>query len=287
MKDGRLELKDAPMFGRVMCDPQICKEVLERFLGIQIERIEYLNAEQALDPATSARGVRLDVFARGSGKVFDIEMQVTPDEELGKRLRYYQASIDQACLDKGDDYGRLEESHIIFVCDFDPFGRALPAYHLERVCAEDDSITIGDRSHWLVLNAHAWRHDLDAGRSGLLHYIHANAAADDELIQRIDDAVQRANDDAEWRSVAMGFMTVEHDHRVRMRQATERGLREGLERGLEEGREQGLEQGLEQGQALYAGLVDKLLAEGRLEDLKRSAEDAAFRNQLLEELLRS
>ena len=259
MKDGRLELKDAPMFGRVMCDPQICKEVLERFLGIQIERIEYLNAEQALDPATSARGVRLDVFARGSGKVFDIEMQVTPDEELGKRLRYYQASI----------------------------GRALPAYHLERVCAEDDSITIGDRSHWLVLNAHAWRNDLDAGRSGLLHYIHANAAADDELIQRIDDAVQRANDDAEWRSVAMGFMTVEHDHRVRMRQATERGLREGLERGLEEGREQGLEQGLVQGQALYAGLVDKLLAEGRLEDLKRSAEDAAFRNQLLEELLRS
>lgn len=85
----------------------------------------------------------------------------------------------------------------------------------------------------------------------------------------------------------MGFMTVEHDHRVRMRQATERGLREGLERGLEEGREQGLEQGLVQGQALYAGLVDKLLAEGRLDDLKRSAEDAAFRNQLLEELLRS
>lgn len=291
MKDGMLEFKDAPMFGRVMRDPEICKGVLERVLGFEVEHIEYLNTEQVLDPATDAKGVRLDVFVRNSEHVFDIEMQVAHDLELGKRLRYYQASLDQASLDKGTHYELLEESYVIFICDFDPYGFGLPAYRLERRCMEQGRVDVRDRSHWLVLNASAWSKDEVAARASLLEYVHTGAWPEDDLIRQIDASVQSANQDREWRRSAMGFMTVEHDHRARMYAATRRGLEQGRteglakgrERGLEEGRQEGRTEGRQQGEQAFASLADKLLDAGRVDDLKRATHDERFRQSLFEE----
>lgn len=275
MRDRMLQFKDAPMFGRVMRDPEICKGALERILGFEIERIEYLNAEQTFDPATDAKGVRLDVFVKGSGRVFDIEMQIAHRYDLGKRMRYYQALIDQACLDQGEDYDMLAESYVIFICDFDPYGANLPAYHLEHRCKEDASIRLGDDSHWLVLNACAWDKDKDGARARLLEYVHTNVAAEDDLIRQIEEAVRRVNADAAWRENAVGFMTVEHDHRVQMRGARKEGLQEGLRLGMEQGREEEA--------ARYSALIDALLDAGRVDDLKRAADDPSFRQSLLEE----
>lgn len=275
MRDGKLEFKDAPMFSRVMRDPEICKGVLERILGFAVERIEYVNAEQDLDAATGARGVRLDVFAKGSGRAFDVEMQVAWHPSLGKRMRYYQAAIDQACLGKGDAYGDLAESYVVFICDFDAYGRGLPAYHLERMCAEDLSVDPADGSHWLVLNAPAWAAEEDAGRARLLQYVHEGAPGDDRLTERIDAAVARTNEDAAWRESAMGFMTVEYSHRCDLDGAREEGLQAGLQEGLQ--------QGQAQANARYSALVDVLLDAGRADDLKRAANDPAFRERLFQE----
>lgn len=271
MRNGMLEFKDAPMFGRVMRDPEICIGVLERILGIEIARVEYLNTEQTFDPATDAKGIRLDVFTKADGRVFDIEMQVPYEPALGRRMRYYQASIDQACLDKGAAYDGLCESYVIFICDYDPYGRGLPAYHLERSCEEEPLVVVGDHSHWLVLNASAWEADADHGRAALLNYVHTNAKADDGLIRRIEASVEQANDDERWREDAVGFMTLEHSHRAQLSAATRLGVEEGLRRGVE------------QGEARYAALVDLLLEQKRFDDLKRSADDAAYRQSLYEE----
>lgn len=65
MRNGCLEFKDSVMFGRVMRNPSICKEVIERILKIEISDILYINTEHTLDSATEAKGVRLDVFAKG------------------------------------------------------------------------------------------------------------------------------------------------------------------------------------------------------------------------------
>lgn len=271
MRDGMLELKDAPMFGRVMRDAEICKEVLERFLGMDIDHIEYLTSEHTLDPATDAKGVRLDVFARGSDKVFDIEMQIASTASMGRRMRYYQASIDQATLDKGEDYTTLYESYVIFVCDFDAYHRGLPAYHLERTCMEDATVDVADASHWLVLNASAWDKDEDEKRSGLLNYIHTSNTQDDELVRKISTVVDKVNSDAQWRERAMGFMTVEHSHRAGLSQAR----KEGIELGLVEGEARGAEK--------FAKLADILLDAGRIDDLKRASNDATYRDALFQE----
>lgn len=92
------------------------------------------------------------------------------------------------------------------------------------------------------------------------------------MVSRIDAEVERANRDSEWKEKAMGFMTLEMDHRARERYA----------------KEQGLEQGLAEGKAIeekrYSGLVEALLAADRVDDLRHAAKDAAFRQQLYQEL---
>lgn len=53
--------------------------------------------------------MRLDVFARGDGRVYDIEMQVARERGLGRRMRYYQAAMDVGELGSGEDFGALPE----------------------------------------------------------------------------------------------------------------------------------------------------------------------------------
>ena len=271
MKDGMLEFKDAPMFGRVMRNEELCKQVLEVILNIEIDHIEYLNTEQEMSAYNEAKGVRLDVYLKASDKVFDIEMQTTIEPFLGKRIRYYQSSLDSTLLDRGETYDMLLESYVIFICSYDPYGFNIPIYTLERTCVENPDVVIHNDSHWLILNAKAWNKDTDKARSNLLQYIQSSKVGQDSLTQAISDEVDRNNSDSEWRRNAMGFMTVEHSHRVGLRAARQEGIEIGLAEGLREG------------EARNKALIEKLLADDRIDDLKRSTTDEAFCNQLYEE----
>ena len=63
---GRLPISDNFMFGRVLCNEEVCRGFLERVLGIDVGGIAYLNREQVFQPAVDARGVRLDEIGRAS-----------------------------------------------------------------------------------------------------------------------------------------------------------------------------------------------------------------------------
>ena len=270
MKDGMLEFKDAPMFGRVMRNEELCKQVLEVILNIEIDHIEYLNTEQEMSAYNDAKGVRLDVYLKASDKVFDIEMQTT-DTPYGKRMRYYQSAIDSSLLNKGEDYTNLVESYIIFICTKDPFGHDIPLYTIERRCMETDIVDNFDDSHWLILNANAWAKDTDKARSELLQYIQNSKVGDSSLIQAISHEVDRNNSDSEWRQSVMGFMTYEMHYKGQISHAEQKGFARGVAEGIAEG------------EARKNALIDKLLADNRLDDLKRSTTDEAFCNELYKE----
>ena len=253
MKDGMLEFKDAPMFGRVMRNEELCKQVLEVILNIEIDHIEYLNTEQEISAYNDARGVRLDVYLKASDKVFDIEMQTT-DTPYGKRMRYYQSAIDSSLLNKGEDYTKLVESYIIFISTQDPFGKDIPLYTIERRCMETDIVDNFDDSHWLILNTTAWDKDTDKARSELLQYIQNSKVGDSSLIQAISHEVDRNNSDSKWRRDVMGFMTYEMHYKGQISHAEQKGFARGRA----------------EGEARKNALIDKLLADDRIDDLKRS-----------------
>ena len=123
-----LTFTDDFMFGYVLHNPEICKELLEQLLQINIDHVEYPKLQETINSYYDSKGVRLDVYVKDSNRVFDIEIQNSVDITLPKRTRYYQSMLDIDNLLKGDEYSELKESFIIFICQFDLFGLNLPQY---------------------------------------------------------------------------------------------------------------------------------------------------------------
>ncbi len=267
MKQRRLPFTNQWMFNRVMLKESICRKVIRATTGIDAGCISYLNAEQAIEPSPENRGIRMDVFARDDGRMYDIEMQSEPEFLLGKRFRYYQSAIDTKDLPRGADYNDLLESYIVFVCKSDPFGYALPVYHLDRACQEAPRLAVGDESHWIALNARAWENLADNDLLDLLRYVES-AAPCGPLSREIDAAVNEANEDRKWVDTVWSVSTIEENnarrHRIGLRLAREEGVEEGAAR--------------------FAALADQLLEQGRIDDLKRATHDKEFRDALLASL---
>ena len=139
-----VDIRDDFMFSYVMCNRQICTELLQCLLPEhKISRIEYyelgedgterpedssnryaplkIDTQKALAEAFNKRGVRLDVYIDDGKSVYNVEMQTTKQSGLSKRARLYQAHIDINQLRRGQYYDELRPSFVIFICTFDPF----------------------------------------------------------------------------------------------------------------------------------------------------------------------
>ena len=96
----------------------------------------------------AGRGVRLDVFARGDGRVYDIEMQVARERGLGRRMRYYQAAMDVGELGSGEDFAAQSE-----VAD-----RILSTLTPEEVEERNQDVSNRFRASAWVLEQDYWRY---------------------------------------------------------------------------------------------------------------------------------
>ncbi len=270
-----LTFSDWPMFDRVMRNPDVCRRFLQVVLDIEVGRLDYVDVEKSLLPDIEAKSVRLDVFAKDSDHVFDVEMQAYPKSALGKRLRYYQAAMDVTSTPTGARYEDLPESYIIFLCSHDPFGKGIPRYTFSMHCSEDTSADPKCGFIWIVLNAKAWKHCTNPTLKSLLKYVMEGTVEDNALVKSIDGLVKQANRSRAWKENAMGVMTLEHDMAVRIKVARKEGLAEGHAEGLAEGKEQE--------DRRFGRLIDALFEADRPDDLRRAAHDDAYRDQLFKE----
>ncbi len=266
------------MFNLVMTDESICRDVIKAVLDIDVVRIDYLNAEQVVDPSPENRGIRMDVYAKESGfpeRVYDLEMQAQPELRLGKRFRYYQSALDVRELPSGGDYDQLPESFIVFLCSQDPFGYDVPLYRFERTCDLVPELPLGDGSHWLALNARAWEAAEGEALADLLRYMQTGRVSG-PLSRKIDAAVVKANENRKWVEQVWSVSTIvenaERRERIRGRMLQE------------EARGEGREEGREEGEARFASLASQLIEAGRLDDLSRASADPAYRQSLYQEL---
>ena len=132
-----LTIKDNFMFGAVMMDEDNCKGLLERVLEIPIDRVD-VSKEKSIVYHPEYKGVRLDVYAKDEKQTrYNVEMQVERKPALGKRSRYYQSQMDMEMLLTGEDYTELPNTYVIFICDFDPFGKDKYRYTFLQYMKED------------------------------------------------------------------------------------------------------------------------------------------------------
>ena len=157
-----LTIRDNFIFSKVMeTNPDLCRRIIEVILDIKIDHIEYLEREQTLQTRLDSKGIRLDVYVKDGSRSFNLEMQLTDSQSLGKRMRYYQGLIDMDRIGKGQFYDQLGESYVIFICTFDHFKRGLHKYTFRESCLEENGLLLGDGTTKVILNATAISNDVN------------------------------------------------------------------------------------------------------------------------------
>ena len=234
-----LTFVDDYMFGFILQNEKICKELLERLLKIEIEKVVYPELQKSISPYYETKGVRLDVYVKDSDRVFDIEIQNSKNIDLPKRTRYYQSMIDIDTLLKGESYSELKESIIIFICTFDPFGENLPCYTFKNLCIENIQLELNDQAVKKIYNSTAYMRESDVEISAFLEYINTRTPTDD-FTKKLSHLVEEAKLNNIFRDK---YLTMNiHDQDI-TKEAYEEGLSAGLQRGLQQGEERGLQQG--------------------------------------------
>lgn len=214
------------IFYKVMrSNPEVCKELLEILLQIKIDHIE-IKSEETVEVDYGKKGIRMDVYAVGTNKAFDLEMQATDDGELPERTRYYQGILDVQELNSGEDYRTLKDSYIIFICVPDIFGKGLAKYTFENLCIENPEIKLNDRSYKYFYIANNYDKILDEKQKAFLKLVASNDKSEtqtDSFTEKISKLVEEAKLNSQWRKQ---YMEWEREMAIKFRQGEEKARRE-------------------------------------------------------------
>ncbi len=253
------------LFGKIMQDAELCKELLQRILpDIEIDHIEYPELQKTIKSDVDAKSVRLDVYVKdGKGSVYDIEMQMADTKELPKRSRYYQSIIDLQLIDAGQYYKKLNQSYVIFICPFDVFGKGRHIYTFENICKEDNSVSLGDGAVKIFLNTDSEKEDVSKELRAFLDYV-AGKESEDIYIKKLEAAVEEAKRNRKWRHEYMTLLMRDQEN-------------------IEKGIEQGIEQGKGVGEEMMLTLIQMLIEHNRLDDIPKIKNNPGYRQKLYKE----
>ena len=220
------------LFGKVMTsNPNLLLELLQYSLPeFHIKQIENPEKEADVKLSIDAHGVRLDVITTDDkGRRIDVEMQMRDEKNIPRRMRYYEGSIDQTILEKGQNYNRLGDVVILFITPFDPFdAHGYYKYTFRNTCQEDKELVLDDGVTKVVLNATGRKGEITSELKEFLQLVAGNVDPTCYLEGSFADRVQRqvhiARRNARWRKEYMDW---------------EMTLRNEREKGREEGREEG------------------------------------------------
>ena len=212
-----LTFTDDGMFQAVMHDSVVCSKIIEHLLHVQIDHIDYPELEKTIAPYYTSKGIRMDVYIKDSSRIIDIEMQASSMDTLGKRTRYYQSMIDIDSLMKGDDYSKLKESYILFICKHDPFKDdnkipyGLPCYTFKTKCSENGEVNIDDKTIKVVYNASAYEKEEDEWIRSFLNYVYTGETGEDDFSNYLSAMVEKIKQDEKFRSLYLSMNLHDRD----------------------------------------------------------------------------
>ena len=206
-----LTFTDDFMFCKAMQNPDLCKKLIEMILFDTIGKIVYISIQHNINTYEQAKSVRFDVLVQAeNGKFYDVEMQVSNERNIPKRMRFYQAAIDISFLDKGNSYNNLNDSFIIFICLFDAIGKNRPIYTFENFCIEDKNTSLQDGTRKVIINAEAFNNTKDKDLKEFLEYLKTGKATN-EFTRRIEKMIQAIKQNEQARQEYRLMSTFEMD----------------------------------------------------------------------------
>lgn len=217
------------MFGKVMEDKELCRDVLERLLEKRVKELQDVQTERGFQHSADGKPVRLDVYTKDQQTVYDAEMQNLNHKSLGelalpKRSRFYQSTMDMDFLEKGHSYRELPYGIIIFLCTFDPFRMGKAKYAFRNSCDTDGNLLLGDGTEKIFFNCTCPLEEVPENLRTLFDFI-INEKVGDELTAKLATALNNARKNEKWGSEYMKELLHEDDVRT---DAFAEGRSEGL-----------------------------------------------------------
>ncbi len=246
----RISITDDFMFATVLRqDKTACKRLLESILGFEISDLEYVKDQETINSYRDTHSIRLDVIAKDSGTIYDIEMQKINRGDIIKRSRYYQSQIDVVEFQKSKNYREIKDSYVIFICMFDLFGLDQYIYRFENY---DESLKLrySDGAKKIVINAKGHKGGVSDDLKAFISYLNNPEHVDKELandfIKQLDRAVLENSENKEWKEMRMKY---EADIIDWLDEGEARGVAKGIAKGIVEGEARGIIKGRAEGRA--------------------------------------
>ncbi len=192
------------IFYKVMHNnPDVCKELLEILLEIKIDHIE-MRQEEEVQIDYGKKGIRMDVYAVGAKKAFNLEMQAADTQELPERSRYYLGCCDVDSLPAGGKYKDLKDTYIVFICIPDIFKKGLTQYKFENLCVDDPEIKLNDRAYKYFFIAENYDKIEDERQKAFLKLVIDNKPTND-FADKVSKLVAEAKRNTQWRKQFMDW----------------------------------------------------------------------------------
>ena len=219
-----LKFKNDFLFSAVCNEnPEIVRKMTEVITGRKITKIHNLRQQDWVTTDPILKKVRLDVTFEGDDTIYCVEMQVTTEKEIEKRIRYYQSAKDIEQINAGARYDELQSLYIIFICDYDPFGSGLRKYTFHNRCEETGEI-LDDGRDIIVLNTRGGESE-DESLNRLLDYIRTGEVKG-ELTREIEEASDKVRYNKDWRE---RYMTIGEKMERLAEQERLKGIRNQIE----------------------------------------------------------
>lgn len=264
----RLGITDDLMFGTVFQDPNLCQGLIELLLGIQVEKIEFVERQGLLDAGPLSRAGIVDLLVRdAAGNEYDVEMQNVATPGIARRARRYLTLVDANMLDRGQRFEDAGDAIVIFICANDPFGRGWKRYDFMRTCAQDGQ-PMDDGTSIVFINAAGTQGDYGDGFDAFLRYLSNDTVIESDYVRSVDDAVRGVRDNPQWR---------------RYRMLWSEKYRDEIADAMDEGRAEGEAIGARRRDEQLARLARALEGAGRAGELAGALSDEARLGALLRE----
>ena len=264
MAQGYFDFTNDLIFRWVMEREENCLAILRAILPeLKITAVKRRENEHPVNYLAfdDERGVRFDaIIEDDQERFYDVEMQVVNQPGLGKRVRYYQAQIDQETLKKGEDYDDLRESYVIFFCAFDPCGQDRRLYQFHYYEDDDRRLRLPTNSHVILINALGTQGQITPALAAVLDVMNRRRDNVNPLAVRLVKEIDGYNRDKKRRRALMNL-------KMRLKDEWRLGLSEGLDQGRAEGKVEGRAEGRAEGKAegrdeMTLGLIYALQAQG-------------------------
>ena len=264
-----LNLLDKFLFDEAMDDPENVKTMLDIILSQNTNLKHPPQTEKEQRTSTDNRQIRLDVYAIDEDDVmiYEVEAQKENTHNLPKRSRLYQGIIDSKLLPPGVvDFNLLNEVLIVLIMPFDLFGYGLYRYTFQMRCEEVPELKLDDGATRIFLNTRG---------------IHPELVSP-ELIELLK-YMERSTDEV---SRACGSKRIQEMHRricqIKASEKTEVKYMQSWEEKIlikQEGIAEGERIALER----INRLNQKLIEQGRFDDLTKAVSDSVYQKKLLKE----